>query len=410
MRWLACSMIALAMSGCGEDDPAGGICDAETLRDALTAAAPGSTVRMGACRVNGGFSIPPGVTLAGSGAESVVVVERGMGLGLGVRAGLAALTVEGPVTTANADMIPPGPSGEETATVGIGAVDADEVTLDDVTVRGFARLGVLLHGTSAQWNGGAVDANLGTGVMIAGSTAEGAPIVSMDGVRICGTMRGLQVASYGLVVSAGAEVHTRDVEICDGQAFGILQDSADVTHDDLVATGNDEPAIWVQGASTLTVTGTATMIADNGLAGIVAVGSPALMVTDARIEATRLGSRVGDGGTGTIMVGDGMHLVVDDDARIDVRGTSFAGNARLGILLDVPGSAPPTETMFEDVTVDSSEGAFGAILQNAGGPITGTTWDGAITRSGSAAAVDPTVTDSFSVFGAVAPMFIPRPD
>ncbi len=61
-------------SGCDSLAPE---CDPANLAAELRAATPGSTVTMGACRVEGSFRVPAGVTFAGQGPASVVAPTLG---------------------------------------------------------------------------------------------------------------------------------------------------------------------------------------------------------------------------------------------------------------------------------------------------------------------------------------------
>lgn len=396
MRFLL--VMALVSAGCGNADESP--CNARDLERALAAAGAGDTVEVGACRIEGSFTVPDGVTLVGAGTErTTIAVSSGTGLELAGSAEVAELSVVGNVTRTSAGSIPPTPDGTTTALIGIHAESAGDVVLRDVSVRGFARFGALFVGADVTWTGGAASDNLGTAVMFSGGSAD------LGDLEICGTMRGLRLAAYGLVIADGAMALTRDVQVCDGEAFGVLHHGGTGMHQDLVVTGNGEPGFWVQENANVSIIGAGSLFAGNALAGLYAVGTPTVRVSDARIEGSTLATRVGPGGTEMIEVGDGAQLVLDDGATIAFRNTTFAGNARVGLLVDVRGDGLPAGVTFDSVTVESSGTANGAILQNASGPIAPGTWDGGITRSGSATALDPSVADRFAVLGAVAPMF-----
>ncbi|MCA9607276.1 MAG: right-handed parallel beta-helix repeat-containing protein [Myxococcales bacterium] len=80
MRNLAWALVAVSVAACGE----GPYCDRAGAEAALMAAAPGDTVELGACEIQGPLRVPPGVTLAGTtGTVVVAPVESGGIVGLG---------------------------------------------------------------------------------------------------------------------------------------------------------------------------------------------------------------------------------------------------------------------------------------------------------------------------------------
>jgi len=346
MQRVAGSLLALgalfgaALLGCDGTDSGTRICDAAELTSALAAATPGTTVPVGSCTITGHFTVPAGITLAGPVGDthtrfvgtrsdpvltlasnatsaptlsdvdveshgSVGVLATGAGaatignvrvtasLGVGLRlertgaARIIGCTFTGPVTAENAAAVPVNPTPDETATHGILVVESRGVWIAGTTVRGFARFGLLAVGSEIAWGsatgrGGAVEASLGTGIMISGGSA------TIEGVRVSGMLEGVQaIPAYAMVIAGGANVSTSGVELRGGEGFGLLQDSSTSTHTGLTATGNRFAGLWTQRSSSFVVRADMpSMISGNGLAGLVSVETGSLEVHGARIEGT----------------------------------------------------------------------------------------------------------------------------
>lgn len=447
---LSGALAGALLVGCGDDvGPAGGLCDAAELSDALVAAAPGATVTVGACEVRGSFTVPAGVTLIGASAASHIVALGGPALiltpgsaaptvsnlhisssestgllavgpgavivssvridastGVALRlesltaATLSDLTLTGPVTSEVAASLPSMPDATLTATHGLVILDSAAVSLERVNIRGFARFGALAIGSTLSWVGGGASDTLGVGFM-----AEGGAVTLRD-TEFCRVFSGLRpYPAYGLVFTGGASSTTDGVILCDNEGYGMLQNGGIATHVDLVGTSNREPAVWVQQSTDFALSGAGTMLADNALAGIVVVDSTNVRVSDAQISASSLATRIVDVG-GSVRVGDGLHLVVDDPAAVRLTNVTLLNNARAGLLLDFV-SGSPAAMDLSSVTVDGTGDALGAIAQDAAGLIPSGSWDTNITRRGATVANDAALAARLDVVGIVGPMFLP---
>lgn len=468
IRRVAGSLLALgallgaALTGCDGTDGGTRICDAAELTSALATAAPGSTVPVGSCTITGNFTVPAGITLAGpvgsprthfvgagtgpvltlvsdaasaaaisdvdveshgtvgvlamgAGAPTMGNVSVTASIGVGIRlertgaARIIGCTVTGPVTADNAGAVPVNPTSDETATHGILLVESHGVWIAGTTVSGFARFGLLAVGSDLAWGsatgrGGSVGASLGTGIMISGGTA------SIEGVTVTGMLEGVQaIPAYAIVLSGGADVTTTNVVLENGEGFGLLQDSSTSTHTGLSATGNRFAGLWTQRSPSFVLReGTSSMIAHNGLAGIVSVETDSLEVHGGRIEGTtEQVSTVGE--TGLRMAADGVHLMEGTGTAV-LDGVTLAGNARVGLLVDVRAEGDLPRVTLTSVTVDASGTALGAIAQSPAGVVASGGWDSGITRQGAAALNDAAITDRLDVLGAVGPMYMPRSD
>jgi hypothetical protein len=431
--------LAIVSSGCSDDEA---ICSAGELEAALGRAGPGDTVRVGACRITGAFTVPAGVTIAGQGPEASVIVAEEGGLAIelipgteatravdlsvesngriavlargsgrislervdvqamkGVALGaeglegltLTDVTLDGPVTPENADELPFEWTAEDTATHGLFIVSVEAAELNDVTSRGFAGFGAAIGDSGVTWRGGGVSDNLGTGLLVQGGTA------TLDGVALRHTFQksmSLGVA-YGGVFVAGAVVETSGLEVSDGEQFGILHESATVRHIDLVARDNGDAALWAQHCPSLEISGAATELRGNRLAGVVLIDPEEVTLRDAEIAVTTLAPyTVGE--SGLFDAGDGVHLVRPAGSVL-MEGLSLEGNERVGVLVDL-GDEEMEGVTFDGVTVNGSDDQLGVIVQNGTFP---EGWDTGVTREGDASGND----ERFIEAGGALPVF-----
>lgn len=442
-------VVALATPSCdGGGETAGPMCDAESLEAALAGAAPGDTVRIGACRISGSFTVPAGVTLAGEGAGASVLVTPGLQPALrltpgtpGARAtdlsvessansgvlirgsgeatledasvtatrGMAVavenidsltltnVTLTGPITRENADGFAAAVTPDETATHGLVVAHAGAANLSNVTATGFADIAVLLVSSTTTWTGGGATDTLGIGVMVYGGTAV---LADLDLSR---TFQGIRlVPAYGAVFAAGAVVETTNLSVTGGANYGLLHDSASARHRDLRADDNHDAAVWVQFCPSFEMSGAATEVAGNRFAGVVVYESENVVVQDAHVDTSALAVGVFEE-TGSIQVGDGIQ-VVHPIGPTTFRNVTLAGNERVGLLVSLRGESSDLVTI-EDVAVDGAGTQLGAVIQ--GGTVT-PGWDAGITRTGATSANDAAFRGTLSTVGRIAPDDIPQ--
>jgi len=133
--------------GCPELDDTE-FCDETAIQDALDKASESDVVRLGACRVTGNLTVPPGITLAGTVEEDgESVVESTEGVAIMVSSGAVPGRVEDltVVSGGSVGILVEGESGAvELARVvirpakgiGLSVEDIDSVTISDVTIAG----------------------------------------------------------------------------------------------------------------------------------------------------------------------------------------------------------------------------------------------------------------------------------
>lgn len=449
-------LLVLAVAACGDDDDGdGGPCGGDALAQALAAASAGDTVEVGACRIEGAFTVPAGVTLAGAGpAESIlvgpaggvaltlepgeiattarglrveapdgcaaiaargggagsvaledvgVVVARGIGIGLEGLAGatLFRVDVRGGLAPEDTDLasppLPPYTCENATpATHGLAAVEVAEATLQDVTIAGFAAVEALLLDGATTWVGGGATDFVGTGIEVWGGTAT---LTDLSIVRARDGMAPIE--SYGVVLAGGAEVDTSGLVVEQGDSIGVFCDAAVTTHESLQVTNNGFAGVWAQNVTGFSLTGESSRIAGNGFAGVAIVDSSGAVLRDARIESTveKLGLA---GPSATVRAADGVHVV---RSAVDLGDLALASNARVGLLLELGGGSTE-DASIEGVVVEAEGEALGAIAQN-GDVVAG--WDDGVTRQGATAVNDPLFADTLGVASGVGPSCIPEP-
>lgn len=422
-------------------------CDPGEIASALSAAEPGDTVRVGACRVTGSFTVPAGVTFEGvSTGDSVIVgspgdvaltlvpaadgtrlrnltvesagaagilVEGGgsaaiehvdvsatLGLAIGVEGvddlALTNVSVDGPVDAARATELVPPVAATDAATHGLVLVNVGAARLSDVVTSGFAQFGALFAGSDVTWSGGGAPANLGTGLMAAGGR------LTLSSLDLSGTFEGLQlVPAYGAVFAAGADVDTTSLRVSDGEGYGLLHSEATARHIDLTARNNDMAAVWLQDCDHFELSGAGTGLVGNGLAGVVVVDSSDVTIRHAHIDATTTRTKLVEE-TGSVQVGDGIQLVGTTDA-VTLEDLTLSSNARVGILVDL-GGGTLDDFAIAQVSVDGTGEQLGAVVQGGTAPAG---WDDGVTRQGATSANDAALADELGVVGIVGPSDLP---
>jgi hypothetical protein len=309
--------------------------------------------------------------------------------------------VTGPVTVENATAVPVAPDPAATATHGVLVDGAGPVTLEEVTVSGFAQFGVLAIESAVTFTDGSASDNLGVGIAARGGT------ITLDSVEVCRTMSGIRpLPAIGVLLVGAVGATTVGLDVCENEGLGVLSDGSSAVHSDLVATSNTESAVWAQRGGQLEVSGTGTLLSDNGVAAIVAVMTDEVAIMDARIERTRLVTRLVEE-LGNIDTGDGIQLVVGSTDQIRIDAVTADQNERAGVVLDLPDGATVADTAIGTVTVAGTGTALGVVAQTPSGRIAGGTWDSSVTRDGVTAANDASVAGRLDVVGVIGPMYLP---
>lgn len=432
---LSLGLLSFGLLGCGDDSCA-------DLEGALSRTAPGGSVSVSGCTINGTVDIPDEVTLDGSGDSRIignvtlgsgsglvgmavdspgtvaisaagpgaavtirnvgVRVERGAAISIADRgATLDRVTLEGNVE--DADVVPTNPMASDYATHGLvlsnaGSPDAP-VLLTEVSASKFARFGALFLNSHASWNGGQVANGLTTGLMADGGSLE------LTAVVLGPMMQGVQVLpAFGGLFVNGCDVSTRDLAVDGNQGYGLLHDGSIAAHENLVATGNGDAALWVQRSSSFALTGENTEVSGNVLAGLVVVDTPDVLVRGATFRNNTLGTRI-SGTIGRVDTGDGIQAQISDGAGLVIDNVTMVGNERVGVILDVASGNVDGAVM--NVSVDGSGEQLGAIAQGPDGLIDTGAWDATITRLGDTTINDEALSEKLSVLEIVGPMFLP---
>ncbi|MCB9601769.1 MAG: hypothetical protein H6721_19890 [Sandaracinus sp.] len=253
------------------------------------------------------------------------------------------------------------------------------LTLDDVTVSGFATAGAVLDGSTTAWTNGEVAGNLGLGVLVRGGAAE------LEALRITDTAEGLRgLASYALA-STDATLDGTALSLRNNDRYGVLVRGGEGTLVDFVAEDQGDVALWLSGTTRFTVEGD-SRIERAAFAGVVASEADDVTLDNLRVAGTRSITRTLGSLFGAQTIGDGIHLSATPNATL--RGVTLEGHARVGLMVDLAGGTP----RFENVSVDATAEGFGAVGgTRAAGDLTSDgpgTWDVGIVRSELAATRD----------------------
>lgn len=446
------SCLAL-LSGCGDDDPPPA-CDAATLGDRLEGAGAGDTVEVGACRVQGSFRVPAGVTLKGAGRDATVLVgpegevaltldngpvdsatvavdlsiesggrvgllasgagnvviervdvraTRGVALAVAdaVDATIRDVNLQGPVTIENAlrQPAPPAPDEDDPEAYqdALAAFARDTaphglvvVAVADATLEGITAHGFAQVGALIYDSHGRWTGGEVSGNLGLGLAQFGGDLV-VEGVSVTTTLKGSRLLPpFGVLLADDASFESTDLVVADNESQGIVQIASTALHTNLTASGNGETAIFVQDATALTIEG--GELSDNALAGIIARDSTGISLHDLSIRDTRLATTVVD--TGSAEVGDGIQLTGSTDD-VDVDTVTLSGNQRAGLLIDLHGGTG-AGVHLAGLTVDGTGDQYGVIAQD-GTPADG--WDEGVTRLGATVLNDASFLEDATTLG-----------
>ncbi len=418
----------------------GAPCDAPGLQSALDGASAGDVVTAGACRFEGDFTVPAGVTLEGVDG-TVLVGSLALATGAGTTAvrslrievaGGRALDVQGAGAAAASDLVLEVDGGVGVYADGVsalrvdrvvvhGSVDAaraatlaDRATVADGATYAFVLLnagaagaplelveldaddvgpwGGLIANSHARWEGSTMAGVTGTGLLVDGGAVE------LVDVRVAELRRGAQILSpYGVASIGGATVTSQGLVVEDGEGVGVLHHGGEARHQALSVLRQARGGVRAQSDADVAIGG-ASSLADNGLVGLQCAGGR-LAVDGLEVTGTSLASAL-IGETTRADVGDGVQL---EDVRGAVAGLSLRQNARVGLLIDAS-SVAIGDLAIGAVTVEADGTALGAIAQDAAGPLAG--WDAQVTRQGASAANDAAHTGLVPV---IAPEDAPPP-
>ncbi len=451
-----CLMSLLAACSSSGDGVAS---SAAALTSALNGASPGDTVHVGAGTFTGSFAVPAGVFVVGAGSTTIIdngdgsapalvvtatagqpptmiqnvdltsaggaaMVVGGtgdveiqhvhatvnLGIGIGIQdvhtVQMLDVQVSGPVTTDVIPTLPLDATPDVTATHGIVIVGVAQATMNDVQASGFALFGALLVDSTTSWTGGGASDNVGVGVMAYGGSA------TLHSLELCRTLSAFRLQPpYGAVFANGAAVDTDSLNVCDGEGYGILESGgASGQNLNLSASGNHGSGVWLQSVDNVQIAGDATNIDNNYLAGVVAIDSSNIALADGTISNTQLMTRI-SAETGTVNVGDGVHLVRSTDG-ISLSNLTLQTNHRAGALFDLNGASTSGITLdsvtatTEDPSGETPE--LGVVAQD-GTLMPG--WDTGVTRAGTATTNDTSFISAGSTLGivdVVAPTDMPQ--
>lgn len=454
------SLLVLALATACEADPEGA-CDAAELTLALEAAQPGDVVRVGACAFPARVVVPPGVTLAGHGPESVLqsagdaaVVELAEGSGavvrdlridvleggLGVRAvGAGDATVEsvsihvgrgvgvgaqgrervvlratklvGPVDASSATTAPRDPSA--TATYGVIAIDvgnaadrASGLRVESLRAEGFALGAVAVVGGRLSWDD--LDADLDedgrddVDVRSVRGTAISvfeAP-AEIEGVEIDSMLAGPGLPGIAIAAVDAPSMALRTVRVGEGEGYGVFAQGSTLELRGLEVRNVGLAGLRLQRGA---VDAEGLVVEGARGAGLLAVDVGSIAVRGATLSGQTEALLFDDLGAPRRMA-DGLTVWRADPASPDtaidlvLEDVAFEANERAGLLIDAGDTAPAIS--LTNVSAAAEGAAFGVVAQNAMPPAG---WDDSVTRTGAAVANDVAFGGGLEIAGIIMP-------
>ncbi len=377
-----------------------GICNADALRAALAAATPGTTVQIGACRIDGGnFTVNAGVRVegqnsvvssvevpvgmsgfivrGGAGTSSVaklrigsdglaaIVVDgsgavalenlviqprRGVGIAGDVlpRLHLGDVTLEGPLPATVATTFNPLlASPTTTAVLGIALASVSNLTMNRVSASGFANGGIIVTNSGLAADRIDVSRNFMTGMTVWGGRSY------LDHSEARNNFKGLMATpAAGFAFLGGAEVSTDNLSASENVGYGVFHDHTTmVEHDGATVVDNTYTGIYVNASQYVQLDNVNAW--SNWGAGILAIDTTLLSIDNAHIRETHLAT------IGGAPIGDGILAV---RTLVDIDQAQIQESARAGVLVELASGRTTAELLFNRLHVRG--GLFGVIVQS----------------------------------------------
>ena len=374
---------------------------------AVAAAQAGSVILLAEGSYVGGVDVGKAVHIVGAG-DGTTVVEGGQ-YGLAVSGDGA--TVEGidirDVTDAGVACfkgtctlrgvrIESVKAGAEGAAYGVYAAPGTTLALEDVAISQVGLVGIYLDAASGSIYGTVVESSgyegvrakdtpAGQTVTLTGTTlkdnhvrglaAFGADVVLGEGTTVAGTRRGESdgdAGGDGVVATClsgeGSRASTLKMKgsAVDGSArVGVLLacgssgtlDGATVRDSGKDYGGSKVPVtagVWAQGAGVSVDLVDADLL-DNRMSGLGTIGGAEARIDGSRISGTKLHAYI-TLSAGAVEIGDGVSVL--DGGRVELRGSTLAGNERVGVILD----AAAKGSIIADNQLQG--GDYGIVTQN----------------------------------------------
>jgi len=258
-------------------------------------------------------------------------------------------------------------------------LSGSEATLENITVEGFAKAGVVTRNSDVNFSDSKVNSVSNVAVWVGGGT------MSISEINIEDTKEGsvgLTSMGFGLVASEGAEVTAGNLSVKNSAHTGVVFDNATGELTDTNLSGNGFGGFWAQNispgagmSSAVTLKGENMVIENNEVAGIYGIDVVGLIVQNGIIRSTQE-TEIPKGSGGDLIVGDGLFVLgaalSTEDAAITVEGTEFQDNSRAALLFDGTASSVGAELSginLSAISINDGEGQHGLITQNGQEPV-----------------------------------------
>jgi hypothetical protein len=409
----------------------GDICDADDLHAALSVARPGEELQLGACALEGNFTVPSGVAVSGRGVgrTRIVGAEGAPAITLsggdepssvsqltitapapgaiavdGGIAELADITIESTsdaygVLAADADALSVSrvdlrgpltsddwfdaatsswPRLGEGRGVGLVVARSSEVHLTEIEARGLV-LGALFVNSDTTWSDGLVEESF-RGLVVTGGRLQ------LSGIRVADfVQRGeSDLTGAAMVALRGADASLTDLQVVgDAQyaALALFDSSAQIRA--LTVSGSERAGLHLSDVDGLVLE--SSLIESVRTIGIRIQRSNDVVIRDTHVVDIELGALPSEPRPLVLDVGDGV--LIAQSTGVSLHRVEVENSARVGISVEAceDSSSLPT---FESVTVTAfgeQRGAYASIQTGDGGWLPAPMgWDEGILRAGTA--------------------------
>ena len=284
--------------------------------------------------------------------------------------------------------------------VGLALSEIPEVSLNSVTISGFAGFGAFFSGVSGVWDIGEVSDNLGIGFLQAGGELTLLD-VSVNGTTNCPHYScAINNQVMAAVAMSGAMLETDGLSLEGNDGIGLFQYQSRGNHSDLTVSDSGEVGVWLQevisdDGPSFVLSGEQSVLEGTHGAAVLVRRSGDVEISDVSVTGTRETPLVVDE-TSTVEMADGFQVselsgtlqlsdvtievadvslnprvgfvleaTADTGSNIQLSGVDIRGTSGLGLILQGGIEAQPAWTVTVNPTLAEHDAAFEGTLDLA---------------------------------------------
>lgn len=259
------------------------------------------------------------------------------------------------------DLVFPLPAAEAPI-IGLAMVNVANSNLSNVWIEGFGGFGVISVESRISWTAGAIEKNVGVGIMQHGGAVE------LNDVEVTETWAGEignAIAPFGVVLTAGS-LNTNNFRVANNDGVGLVQDNALSEHTRLTVEGNGDVGVWVQNTPgdltvpALRIHGEGNVIRQNLGGGVFALRSGGIDI-EGLDASNMLVRQIATSDIGLAEMADGVQIT-EPAGSVRLANVTLNENARVGLLLN--GVLPAGATVDITGVSITGSGTYGMLVQN----------------------------------------------